>query len=459
MTDNTPGDSTSAASEPGDGKPAPKPTPRPGPKPGPGPKPSVLSSTVIPVVHPHPPTDPSKFGRIDESGTVWLKTRDGEREIGQWQAGSADEGLHHFARRYDDLSTEVEILETRLSAGTGDPRKMATAAQGLADQLPTAAVIGDVDELSDRLTKLIEGCSKSATEAKEHRAKDRAAAIARKEELAAEAEQIGAESTHWKSAGDRLRAILDEWKTIKGIDRKTDDALWKRYSAARDAFNRRRGAHFAELDRERAGAKSKKEEIIAEAEALQDSTDWGDTSAKFRELLSQWKAAGRAPRDQDDALWARFKAAQDVFFGARNAATSERDAEFAQNAEAKKALLAEAEKLDPATDLDAARRGFRTLRDKWDEIGKVPRDQMNALESRIKQIEKKIRDAEGAQWRRTDPEAQARAEQFASRVAQLEDQAAKAEAAGKDRDAKKLREQAAQWREWAQAAESAVADR
>ena len=50
-----------------------------------------------------------------------------------------------------------------------------------------------------------------------------------------------------KSAGDRMRAILDEWKTVSGLDRKTDDALWKRYSAARETFNcRRRGSHFAD---------------------------------------------------------------------------------------------------------------------------------------------------------------------------------------------------------------------
>ena len=292
------------------------------------------------------------------------------------------------------------------------------------------------------------------------REKARAQAIARKEALAAEAEQLGAEATHWKSAGDRLREILDEWKTIKGVDRKTDDVLWKRYAKARDAFNRRRGAHFAELDRERAGARSRKEELIAAAEELSGSTDWGPTSARFRELLAEWKAAGRAPRDADDALWQRFKAAQDVFFSARNAATSERDAEFAANAQAKVALLDNAEKaIDPAADLEAARREFRVFRDKWDEIGKVPRDQMQSLEARARALEKRIRDAEESQWQRTDPEALARAAQFADRASALEEQARKAADRGKESEAAGLREQAAQWREWAQAAQSAVTDR
>ena len=321
-------------------------------------------------------------------------------------------------------------------------------------------MIGDVAALQRRLEAIVGSADEVAETIRAEREKTRSEAIARKEVLAAEAEQIGADATNWKSAGDRLREILGEWKSIKGVDRKTDDALWKRYAKARDAFNRRRGAHFAELDRERAGAKERKEALIARAEELSGSTDWGPTSAKFRELLGEWKAAGRAPRDTDEALWQRFKAAQDVFFGARNAASSERDAEFSANATAKVALLDAAEKaIDPAADLDAARREFRSFRDQWDELGKVPRDQMHSLEARARALEKRIRDAEDAQWQRTDPEALARAAQFADRAAQLEDQARKAAERGKDRDAAKLRDQAAQWREWAAAAESAVTDR
>ena len=439
--------------------PGPMPAPRPKPGPRPGPRPGAAVVAHAPVPGAVTTSERHRYGRIDDDGTVWLKTSSGERRIGSWQAGSAEEGLAHFCRRFDDMATEVEILEERLTARSGDPRKAQAAARHLLDALPDAAVIGDVDALRERLTAIVGSAGEVADEIKAEREQARAAAVARKEELAAEAETIGAEATQWKIAGDRMRSILDEWKTIKGVDRKTDDALWKRYAKARDAFNRRRGAHFAELDRERAGAKARKEELIARAEELSTATDWGPTSAQFRELLTEWKAAGRAPRDADDALWQRFKA-QDVFFSARNAASSERDAEFTANAEAKTALLDTAEKaITPDSDLAAARREFRTFREKWDEIGKVPRDQMHALENRARALEKRIREAEDAQWQRTDPEAQARAAQFADRAAQFEEQAAKAEARGKQRDADKLRDQAAQWREWAQAAQSAIADR
>ncbi|OHU92264.1 DUF349 domain-containing protein, partial [Mycobacterium talmoniae] len=292
-----------------------------------------------------------------------------------------------------------------------------------------------------------------AADDRTRREEHRAAAAARKEALAVEAEELAATATQWKAAGDRLRAILDEWKTITGLDRKTDDALWKRYSAARETFNRRRGSHFAELDRERAGARAAKERLCARAEELADSTDWAATRTAFRELLAEWKAAGRAAKDVDDALWQRFKAAQDTFFTARNAVFAEKDAELRDNAAAKEALLADAEKLDTAN-LDAARAALRSIVDKWDAIGKVPRERAAELERRLRAVEKKVRDAAESDW--TDPQAQARAEQFRARAEQFERQAEKARAAGRDKDAEEAQASAEQWRQWAAAAEDAL---
>ncbi|WP_327145023.1 DUF349 domain-containing protein [Nocardia sp. NBC_01327] len=441
-----------------------------GPRPGPGPrkpeapKPhAVKAAPGAATPHPHPVvvpavSDPSQWGRVDEDGTAWVKTIEGERVVGSWQAGDTAEGLAHFGRRFDDIATEVALLEARLAAGT-DARKTKAAATALAETLPTAAVIGDIDGLTTRLQAIIEHSDEAAAHAKEEKDRSRHEQTERKEALAAEAEQIAAESTQWKVAGDRLREILDEWKTIRGVDRKVDDALWRRFSKAREAFNRRRGAHFAELDRERASAKTHKEGLCVRAEELSSSTDWAGTAAVFRDLLAEWKAAGRAPREADEQLWKRFKAAQDVFFAARNSAASERDAEFEDNATAKEELLLHYERLDPETHLDAARASLRDLQEKWDAIGKVPRERIHDLEARLRAVEKRVRDAVDAQWRRSDPEAMARAAQFRERVAQFEEQAAKAQAAGKTRDAEKALEQAKQWREWAEAAEGAVSQR
>jgi hypothetical protein len=403
-----------------------------------------------------PANDPRRFGRVAEDGTVYLLTGSGERVIGSWQAGEPDAAFAHFGRRFDDLATEVTLMETRLASGTADARKVKQAAAALAESLPTASVLGDVDALATRLAAIAEHAEETAQADRARREEQRAQQTARKEALAAEAEDLAANATQWKTAGDRMRAILDEWRTITGLDRKTDDALWKRYAAARDAFNRRRGAHFAELDRERAGARETKEQLCARAEELSGSTDWAPTAAKFRDLLAEWKAAGRASKDVDDSLWQRFKAAQDRFFTARNAVNAERDAELQTNAEAKLKLLTEAEKID-ASNVKAAHAALRAITDKWDAIGKTPRDSSADLERRMRSVEKKIRDAADAG--RIDPEAQARAAQFRARAEQFERQAEKAAAAGRDREAEEARASAAQWSEWAAAAAQAVAKR
>jgi hypothetical protein len=434
----------------GGSTPTPGPIPGPRPRPRPGPRPAAAPPT--PPTTAVPNNDPHRFGRVDPDGTVWLITSAGERIIGSWQAGDAEAAYEHFGRRFEDLATEVALMETRLESGSGDARKIRAAAASLAETLPTASVLGDVDALAARLAAISEHAETAAAEAKARREQERAELTARKEALAAEAEDIAANSTQWKAAGDRLRAILEEWKTITGLDRKTDDALWKRYSTARETFNRRRGSHFAELDRERAAVKRAKEALCERAEALSDSTDWGPTSAAFRDLLAEWKAAGRASKEVDDALWRRFKAAQDTFFSARNAVTAERDAEYQANAEAKEALLVEAEKID-TSDPDAARAALRAITDQWDAIGRVPRDRTD-LERRLRAVEKRVRDA--AEAERTDPQAQARAEQFQARVEQYEKQAAKAEAAGRHKEAEEARANAEQWRQWADAAASAL---
>ncbi|MGQ0838684.1 DUF349 domain-containing protein [Actinokineospora sp.] len=408
----------------------------------------------------HASADPSKWGRVDADGTVYVRTADGERAVGSWQAGEPAEGLAHFARRFDDIRTEVELLEARLVSGSGDPKHAATNAKHIKESLAEAHVVGDLVGLAARIDYVLAHAAVALDKAKHARDEARAGSVARKQQLVEETEKLAEESTQWKVAGDRLRAILDEWKTIKGVDRKTDEQLWRRFSKARDTFNRRRGSHFADLDRQRATAKSRKQELVEEAELLAESDDWGPSAGRYKELMLEWKAAGRAPKDADDTLWQRFRAAQDKFFSRRSSVFDERDAEFADNAKKKEELLTEAEKINPASgDLEGVRAQLHRIQERWEEVGKVPRERIRELEGRMRAVEEKVRTAADAQWRRTDPEAEARAAQFRERVEQFEAQAAKARAAGDKRRAEQAEAQAAQWREWLAAAEQAVASR
>jgi hypothetical protein len=408
-------------------------------------------------VHPVTPAsnDPSRWGRVDADGTVYLRTADGERTVGCWQAGAPDEGLAHFARRFDDLLTEAELLASRLASGGGDAKHTLASARQLRDGLADAAVVGDVAGLARHLDALMERARRAMDEARAAREAARAQAIAQKEALAVEAEQLATETTQWKQAGDRFKAMLDEWRTIKGIDRKTDEQLWKRFSRARDGFNRRRGSHFADLDRLRASAKARKEELVAEAEGLSGSSDWGGTAARYKQLMADWKAAGRAQKDADDALWQRFRSAQEEFFTRRSSVFAERDAEFAANAARKEQLLGEAEHIDTGNP-DAARAALRSIHERWEAAGKVPRERIRELEDRLRAVEDRVRADLDRRWHRSDPEADARVAQFRERVSQFESQAAKARAAGDTRRAERAEGQAEQWREWLATAEKAV---
>ncbi|MCH6195924.1 DUF349 domain-containing protein [Corynebacterium mastitidis] len=424
-------------------------------KPTPGPRPAAQAPAA-----PSAPSDPSRWGRVEADGTAWVRTGDGERRIGQYKAGTPEEGLAHFGARYDDLATEVTLLENRLRLHPEDAEAIRAQAQEVRSQLDTAAVIGDLDALDTRLVGIVADSDTAQAQVSQERQRRRSEAIAAKEKLAAEAEDIAARSTDWKAAGDRIREILAEWKTIHGIDRKTDDQLWKRYSRARDSFNRRRGSHFAELDRARAQAKRAKEELVERARALQDSTDWAETARAFRDLMKEWKAAGRAPREADDALWEQFRGAQDHFFDARTAANNARDKEYADNAAAKDALLAEyGPQINPEENLEAARDKLAELQEKWEQIGYVPRGRVREYEDKIAAMERSVKEAAESKWRRTDPAAQARAAQFQAKVDEFHAQAEQAAAKGDQKRAEQLRAQAAQWSEWANAAAQAVEDR
>ncbi|MBT8227206.1 MAG: DUF349 domain-containing protein [Dactylosporangium sp.] len=378
-------------------------------------------------------SDPTVFGRIDDDGTVFVKTAAGERAVGSWHAGTPEEGLAHFARRFADIVTEVDLLEARLHSGTADASHSLTTIRRLRGGLDTAHAVGDLDGLAARLDKLTAVAEDKAGAARAARDAARAEAIARKTVLVEEAEQIGAESTGWKSAGDRLKGILEEWKTIHGIDKKTDGELWKRYSAARDAFARRRGAHFANLDATRKQAQGRKDELVAEAESLAQATDWNVTASRLKELMAEWKAAPRAAKETEQRLWERFRAAQDTFFTRRSEAFTARDAELRGNLERRQALVAQAEALDIEANPRAAQSKLREIQGQWHDTGRVPRELAGNLDRRLRAVDDRIKAAMDTAWRRTTPQSSPLLAQMREQVARAEQQLAKAQASGDQR--------------------------
>jgi len=370
----------------------------------------------------------SEWGRIDDEGTVYVRTEEGERAVGSWQAGPPQEGLAHFGRRFEVLSTEVALLEQRLRTGVGDPQQVASSAQRLKATVPTAPAVGDLAALERRVDALLDKTAEAVEAGKAKKAEARALAADAKAGLAEEAERL-AGSSEWKASGERLRTLTEDWKRLPHLERKAEDEVWERVTAARKRFTERRTAHFAALEQQREVSSERKQKLIEEAESLSPSTEWGPTAARYKQLMTDWKAAGRAPRGVEDDLWNRFKAAQDVFFTARNAHFSGQDEELRGNQKVKEEILAEAETIDPDQGADKAKARLRTLQERWEEAGKVPRDVLRSLEDRMAAVEEKVRVAGESRWQRR--EESPFTAKLREKVQELEAKLARAQAAGR----------------------------
>lgn len=435
--------------------PGPSAAPRPAPSPAafasrPKPAATAPAAAPAPVVPATSLAEASRWGRVEGDGHVFLTIDGDEQPVGQYPGVSDDEALTYFARKFDDILAQIVLLEQRVSskAPSTDMQKTVTH---LREQLAERNMVGDLRAAEARLDALSEQVKElEKTEKAEHDAV-RATELAAREAIVAEAESISGQDPsqiQWKTSSARMNELFESWKTAQKsgvrLGRSNEDALWKRFRAARTVFDRHRRAYFSQLDSNNSAAKAAKEKLIAEAEALSSSTDWGYAAGEYRRLMDDWKASPRASRKDDDALWARFRAAQDVFFTNRQAANEEIDQEYAANLTVKEALLVEANAILPVKDLAAAKKALQSVRDRWEEAGKVPRADMGRIEAGLRKVEDAVRHAEEENWQRSNPETKARTNsalsQLEAAIAGLQDDLAKAEKVGDQRKIKAAKE-------------------
>lgn len=381
------------------------------------------------------------WGRVDETGTVFVRTADGEREVGQYPDAPAEEALAYFTRKYTDLAGAVTLLEQRVRRGA-PAADVAHALAAMTDAVTNAHAVGDLAALLKRL-EAIGGAASELTEQQKAEAKAaQATALAERTALVEAAEKLAAqdpEKAQWKQTSTELEELFTKWQAQQQngprVPKGEADALWKRFRAARTTVETHRRKFFADLDAQTREVKTRKEALITRAEAL--APKGSDGVAAYRTLLDEWKSAGRASKKLDDQLWAKFKAAGDVLYSAKAEADAVEDAAYRDNLVLKEAVLTEAEALLKATDPKSARRTLNDLQRKWDTIGKVPRDSVRSIEDRMRKVEDHVRKLEADKWQREDPEKKARSEgmsaQLLDAIAKLEAELAAAKAGGDKR--------------------------
>lgn len=412
--------------------------------------------------------DPSKFGRVGEDGTVYVRTPEGEKAVGSYPGKSAEEALQYFVRKFEALASEVALTAARVSSGAMVPDDAYEAVKKLRIQVRELNAVGDLAALAtsvEQIEPLIEG-HREAYEAKKVaeaslKAERRAQVLVEKEKIVAEAESL-ALSENWKVTGDRLKVLLEEWKSAPRLDKKADADLWKRFSVSRNKFDKRRRTHFASLEETTSKVTAAKKALVEEATALGTSTEWVPTARKFKTLMDQWKAAGRGKPSEDAKLWAKFKAAQDQFFTAKNADLEKREVSMAANLIKREELITQIEAILPFTDVKEAKNAFRELSRSWEKIGITHRDKRSAMDARVTKVENALKEAEAEIWRKTDPAAKARAadvvKQLSDSIANYEKVAAKSQAAGNAKKAQEALDSAEARKVWLAEAEKSLAE-
>ena len=342
--------------------------------------------------------DPSKFGRVDEDGTVYVITSNGERAVGSYPGKSHEEALAYFVRKFEAVASEVALLAARIKSGAMVPSDAYEAVSKLREQILNLNGVGDLATLAssvEQLPGLIaehEGAyhERKAIEAAIREAK-KAAALLEKQKIVEGAESL-IDSTSWKVSSEKLKELLAAWKAAPRLDKETDGELWKRFSAARNKFDKRRRTHFANLDTAHKEVAAKKEELVKKAQALMNSKEWLATANKYKSLMADWKAVGRGKASSDTKLWTQFKEAQDTFFAAKNADLEKRNGTMEANLAKREELIPKFEALLPITDLQKSRKEFRQLMDQWSKIGMTERKKKAELDARIDKVERAIKE-------------------------------------------------------------------
>jgi hypothetical protein len=351
----------------------------------------------------------SSHGRVDEENNVYVFDNGSERKVGQYPGVSMEEALAYFERKFSELEANVRILEQRVKS-KADAASISKAAQKLSADLAEPGAVGNIQELRDRVANIspsIEQMKKEKTEASE---KATTQALATRRDIAAKAQELAdkdPKKTQWKAASAQMNELFEKWqqsqKDAPRISRKDSEPIWKLFSQARTKFEANKRAFFSALSAESKNVRAKKTALVSQAEAL--VAKGADSASEYRKLLDQWKLSGRSQGSQDDQLWDRFKTAGDSIYAVRKEVIAKESVEFKANYEAKLLIIAEAEKLDPLTNLAEAKKQLLLIQNRYEKAGKVPKDKIRETDDRMRAVEKKIKDAEQENWRKSDPAA------------------------------------------------------
>jgi hypothetical protein len=319
----------------------------------------------------------------------------------------------------EDLCRQAEALRE-----VSDPAEAARQLHELQQQWKLASAVprDKAQGLWERFRKAADEVHARADAHFAQEATERAGNLERKDALCQQAEAL-AESKDWIKTAEAIKQLQKEWKAIGPVPRGHEKAVWERFRTACDRFFTRRREDLARRKEEWSANLGRKEALIAQAEALAETSDWDRGIEEIQRLQAEWKSVGPVRKSRSEEVWHRFRTACDRFFERYQ----QRDQiQIAANVGQREEICREIESLVPAADAqpteppDGLADRVSAIRRRWQQAPTLmPRDVLAQLTARYNQVLSEIVKAFPEPFRSSDLDADAirrRAEELCARV-------------------------------------------
>jgi hypothetical protein len=209
-------------------------------------------------------------------------------------------------------------------------------------------------------------------------------------EVVAMVEQCGDSLQKFNKATERIEEIKTAWNAIGPVDKKLNAKVWKDFKEAQDAFYTAKKALLGESREVFKNHRSAKQDLIAKANALKDSTDWKETTEELKRLQQQWKAIGSAGQRDENKLWNSFREACDAFFTNKKNFFDTLDDRQADNLKAKEEMLKVLDSTTLTGSKDEMLAAIKALNQQWSSIGHVPKNDMARMDDAHRKVLDKL---------------------------------------------------------------------
>ena len=185
-----------------------------------------------------------------------------------------------------------------------------------------------------------------------------------------------------------IRKLQEEWKQVGPVPAAQNRTLWANYNALLDRYYDARSIYFELKELDRKKNLDAKLEVVARAEELDKLENIKDAITQLNELHEEFKHIGPVPKEEQEPLWQRFKAASDAIYAKRKEYSEHLKKELHENLEKKQALGEAVQAFvdfdsDRINDWNAKTKEILELQRKWEAIGGLPRDKAKETNKRF----------------------------------------------------------------------------